>query len=192
MFESLSRFYYNQGLRLARKDRVGAAVQNLAKAVSCDSENLEAWNLVGLCYYRLGKYKMAEYCWTRSVDIRREGNAAGDYLADLRNALEETEPHFSEIAFLCRNEKYRQAAGTLSKEICSRFDLSVGLLNCLGVLWALGGRTNAAVKCWTTVLSLDKSNTDARLYLAEMENRLSYKFLKWKERLFKRNEMKDK
>lgn len=187
MIESLSRFYYNQGLQQAREDRIGAAVQNLAKAVSYDSDNIEAWNLAGLCYYRLGKYKTAEYCWTRSVHKRREGNAAGDYLSDLRNTLEETGPYFSQVAALCGHKKYGQAAGILSKEICSRFDLSAGLLNLLGVLRVLDGKTGAAVKCWTTVLSIDKSNAGAALYLSEIKHRLGYKLLKLKERLLERN-----
>lgn len=191
MLENLSRFYYNKGLRLAREDEIGPAVQNLTKAVSYNSDNIEAWNLAGLCYYRLGKYKTAEYCWTQSVNKRREGNAASDYLADLMNTLEETGPYFSQIASLCQQEKYGQAAGILSKKICSRFDLSIGLLNFLGVLQVLDGKINRAVKCWTTVLSLDKSNADARLYLEDMEKRLSYKFLKWKEKLFKRNDIKE-
>ncbi|MEW6623618.1 MAG: tetratricopeptide repeat protein [Bacillota bacterium] len=189
MFRNLSCFYYNKGLRLAREDQLGPAVQSLTKAVAYNSDNIEAWNLAGLCYYRLGKYKTAEYCWTQSVNKRHEENAAGFYLADLRSTLEETGPSFSQVACLCRQEKYGQAAGILSREICSRFDLSTGLLNFLGVLWALDGKTNKAVKCWTTVLSLDKSNADAMVYLDDMEKRLSYKLLKWKEKLFRRNDI---
>lgn len=191
MTKNLSRFYYNLALQLAREDQLGPAVQNLAKAVSYDSDNIEVWNLAGLCYYRLGKYKTAEYCWTQSVNHHQEENPAGEYLADLKSNLEETGPYFSQVTSLCLHEKYRQAACILSKEICCRFDLSTGLLNFLGVLHILDGKTNAAVKCWTTVLSLDKSNTGAKLYLEDMENRLSYKLLKWKERLFKRDDIKE-
>ncbi|NLI93095.1 MAG: hypothetical protein GX434_13175 [Peptococcaceae bacterium] len=187
MFENLSRSYYNQGLRMAREDQIGPAVQSLAKAVCYHSDNIEAWNLAGLCCYRLGKYKTAEYCWTQSVNKRQEENAACGYLADLRKALEETAPCFSQVASLCRQEKYGQAAGILSKEICTRFDLATGLLNFLGVLQVLDGKMNEAVKCWTTVLALDKADPDAGLYLEDMEKRLSYKLLKWKERLFKKD-----
>ncbi len=191
MFKNLSLFYYNKGLRLAREDEIEPAVENLAKAVCYSSDNIEAWNLAGLCYYRLGQYKTAEHCWMRSVKQRREGNAAGDYLADLRNTLEETYPYFTQVASLCRDEKYGRAAGILSKEICGRFDVSTGLLNFLGILRVLDGKTRAAVKCWTTVLSIDKANADAARYLEDMEKRLSYKLLKWKERLFKRNDIKE-
>lgn len=190
MFKDLSFFYYNEGLRLAREDHIGPVVKNLAKAVSYNSDNIEAWNLVGLCYYRLGKYKSAEYCWIQSMNKRRERNAAADYLANLTNSLAEADKYFSQVSSFCEQKKYGQAAEVLNKEICSRFGQSAGLLNFLGVLRVLDGKTNAAVKCWRTVLSLDKSNTDAVRYLEDMEKRLSFKLLKWKERLFKRNDIK--
>jgi len=190
MFENLSRFYYNKGLRLAREDQINPAVKNLVKAISFSSDFIEAWNLAGLCYYRLGKYKTAKYFWTQSVNKRWKENAASEYLKDLRNDLEEAEPYFSQVASLCREEKYGEAAEVLDKEICSKFDLSTGLLNLLGVIQVLDGKIYRAARCWRTVLSLDKSNTDAPRYLEDMEKRLSYKLYKWKERLFKRNDIK--
>lgn len=187
MFEKLSRFYYNKGLQLAREGQISAAVQNLAKAVSYDRNNIQTWNLAGLCHYRLGRYKTAEYCWRRSLEQRREENTAGEYLADLSNALAETAPYFSRVASLCGDKKYKEAAGVLSKEICSRFGLSAALLNYLGVLHALDAQINAAAKCWTTVLALDKSNADAKRYLEAVEKRPLYrlgcKLFSWKEKL---------
>ncbi len=183
MIESLSRFYYNKGLGLAREAHMSGAVQCLAQAVSYDRENTEAWNLAGLCYYRLGQYKTAEYCWTRSVEQRPAANKAAAYLEDLQGKLEEAAPYFSQVASLCEHKKYRQAAGILSKEICSRFDLSAALLNYQGVLHVLDNKTGKAAKCWTTTLSIDKTNAPALRYLEAVENRLSYKLLKWVDKL---------
>ena len=190
MFKNLARFYYNKGLRLAREDQIKPAVNNLIKAISYSSDFIEAWNLAGLCYYRLGNYETAKYCWVQSVNKPWKENGASQYLADLRNDLEEADPYFSQVASLCRQEKYGEAAEVLDKEICSKFDLSTALLNLLGVLQVLDGKTYRAVKSWRTVLSFDKSNTDAPRYLADMEKSLSYKLFKWKERLFKRNDIK--
>ncbi|NLX90400.1 MAG: tetratricopeptide repeat protein [Firmicutes bacterium] len=186
MFENLSLFYYNKGLQQARESRISTAAKTLVKAVSYDRGNIQAWNLAGLCYYRLGEYKSAAYCWTQSLRQVPENNGATTYLADLQNALEETDPYFSRVLSLCRQQHYRQAAGILSKEICSRFALSAALWNYLGVIHLLSGRTNAAVKCWQTVLSIDKSNVAATRYLEAVEHRLSCKLLKWKEKLWMR------
>ena len=186
MFENLSLYYYNKGLQQARESRISTAAKTLVKAVSYDRGNIQAWNLAGLCYYRLGEYKSAAYCWTQSLQQLPENNRAAAFLADLQNALEETDPYFSHVASLCRQQKYRQAAGILSKEICSRFALSAALWNYLGVIHLLSGRTTAAVKCWQTVLSIDKSNVAAARYLEAVEHRLSCKLLMWKEKLWMR------
>ncbi len=189
MLKNLSDFYYNKGLQLAKDKSLGSAVQNLGKAVSYNGGNIEAWNLVGLCYYRLGMYKKAEYCWMFSVNKGSEGNRASDYLIDLRNCLEETAPYFSQVDTLWRQKKYQQAARVLSEEICSRFDASAGLLNLLGILLLLDGRVTGAVDCWTKVLSLDRSNIDAARYLKEVESGLRYRLLAWKEGLFRRKDI---
>ncbi len=186
MIESLSRYYYNRGLEEARARQIGAAAQNLAKAVSYDSGNIHAWNLAGLCYYRLGKYKTAEYCWTQSLQHHHEGNAAANYKQDVSKNLEEARPYFSQLSTLCEEGKYRQAATVLDQEICSRLGPGADLLNYLGVLLVLDKKINAAVKCWRTVLSMDRNNGAAGPYLAAMENRLSYRLLAWKERLWQR------
>lgn len=183
MFESLSRFYYNKGLQQADGDDISAALKSLAKAVGYNSNNIEAWNLAGLCFYRLGKYKMAEYCWRQSLSKSGEDNMAGAFLEDLESTLEETGRYFSEVANLCRERKYKKAADILAEEICSRFDLSVDLLNLLGVLRLLEGKISRAEKCWQTVLSIDKANRDAQLYLKNIEGLLSYKLLKLWEKL---------
>ncbi|MEW6242961.1 MAG: hypothetical protein AB1497_01570 [Bacillota bacterium] len=192
MIENLSRWYYNQGLLRARSDEISVAVRYLAKAVSYDSTNLEAWNLAGLCYYRLGSFKTAEFCWARSVSLCGEGNPATGYLSDLRNALAESAPHFSAVTVLCERGEYARAAAVVEAELCTRLGESAALLNYLGILYALGRKTSAALRCWTNALSVDKDNPDTARYLAAMQRRLSYKLLKLKDRLLNRKVVTDK
>lgn len=221
MFKNLSHSYYNRGLKLAREKEIGPAIRSLSKAVQYNSDNIKAWNLAGLCYYRLGKYKMAEYCWNNGTRYRpkfvanrgddglgayetnvNEANAYGantyeadvneanTYLADLKKTLMETGPYFSQIESLCRRKKYRQAAGILRDEVCSRFGESANLLNLLGVLLALSGRKNRAAKYWALVLDLDKSNADASRFLQNIETGIGYRLFTWKERLLERKDTK--
>ena len=186
MFKSLSHFYFNKALQQARDEQISTAVQHLAKAVSYDRQNIEAWNLAGLCYYRLGKYKTAEFCWTRSINERPAENGANAYLADLTGSFEEAAPYFPQVAFLCEHKRYGEAAGIMSKNICSRFDAATALLNYLGVLYVLDGKISRAVKCWRSVLAMDRTNTTALRYLEGIENRPSYRLHQWKERLWQR------
>lgn len=187
MIETLSRLYYNRGLEQARAQRISAAVQELTKAVSCDSNNIEAWNLAGLCYYRLAKYKTAETCWKCSLHQRHEENAANGYLENLLIALTESEQHFARVTSFCAEKKYKHAAALLRKDIYSRFGLSADLQNLLGVLLMLEGKPKAAAKCWTTVLAIDPANTDAARYLAETDTGFSSKLRRLTDKLLKRN-----
>jgi len=186
MIENLSRWYYNQGLRRTRAGEISAAVRDLAKAVSYDGTNLAAWNLAGLCYYRLGSFRTAEFCWARSVSLCAEGNPATGYLSDLRNALAESAPHFSTVAALCERGEHVRAAAVVEAELRTRLGESAMLLNYLGLLYALGRKTGAAFRCWIDALSIDKDNPDAARYLATIERSLICRLLKLKDRLLKK------
>jgi tetratricopeptide (TPR) repeat protein len=187
MIKNLSAAYFNTALQLARDNQPGRAVTTLLKAVNYDSENTEAWNLTGLCHYRLGNYKSARYCWQQSLQHAPAENPAAFYLNDLNGALSETAPWFEEVTSLCRQKKYGPAATIFRTKICSRFPPSVHLLNYLGVLKMLEGKTKEAGKCWSDALSLDKENADAVRYLNELENRLSYRLSRLTEKIFRRN-----
>ncbi len=186
MFGDLSLAYYDAGLQLARGNELGAAVQNLSRSVRYDITNSTAWNLLGLCHYRLGEYRRAEYCWQQSVQRCPTGptqNLAVQYLADLQSNHSQTKPYFSEVDDLCRQKRYGQAAATLSINICPRFDQSVALLNYLGILHILDGKPGQAAECWKTVLSMDKDNVDAIRYLDESRARFRYRLLALGEKL---------
>ncbi|MDD4113491.1 MAG: hypothetical protein PHC56_10755, partial [Herbinix sp.] len=67
MTNNLSYHYYNIGLERARNNEITHAVDALSIAVALKDDNIPAWNLLGLCYYRLGKLPTAEYCWITSL-----------------------------------------------------------------------------------------------------------------------------
>lgn len=186
MFENLSRYYYNQGLQEARQRQIGMAVRSLASAVSFDSKNAQAWNLAGLCHYRLGSFKTARWCWQKSMEIQPAANGAAAYLDDLEQNLQAAAPAFNKVASLATQKKYRQAARILREEICSRFGSAAALYNYLGVLEVLGGKPGEAARCWESVLKIDSGNAAAERYLAALGTRLSYRWQQLKERIFQR------
>lgn len=185
MIEQLSREYYNRGLELARAACLKEAVASLMKAISYDKDNIAAWNLAGLCYYRMGKYKTAGYCWTHSVNCNREGNKAIAYLAALNSVLEETGFFFGRLSKLCAEREYGHAAEVLSKAIMPRFDSAEDLLTMLGVLRLLEGKPGRAVECWEKALTVNKRSPAALRYLDAVRHKPAYRFWWIKERLFK-------
>ncbi|HBG16883.1 MAG TPA: hypothetical protein DDW93_08905 [Firmicutes bacterium] len=183
MLKNLAQFYFNKSLELANKGELSSALDYISRAVRYDSNNIKAWNLAGLCFYRLGKYKMAEYCWTQSLRNSGDHNSAAVYLEDLKNSLEATSQHFSEVAVFCQKGKYKKAAEIVDKEICPRFDCSAELLNLLGVLQMLEGKTSQAVTSWEMALTVDKSNRKAQRYLKDVRGLFSYKLSKFWNKL---------
>ncbi len=184
MTEQLSQVYYNQGLELARAACLQEAVSSLIKAISYDTDNISAWNLAGLCYYRIGKFKTAGYCWAHSANRSREGNKATAYLADLKVALKETGPSFKRLYKLCADRKYRKAAAVLSKEVIPRFDSSEDLLTMFGVLRLLEGKPGLAVECWEKALTVNKRSPAALRYLDAVKQKPGYRVGWIKARLF--------
>jgi tetratricopeptide (TPR) repeat protein len=69
MTDNLSYYYYNIGLKNARIKDITHAIDALSIAVVLKEDNIPAWNLLGLCYYRLGKLPTAEHCWMTSLYI---------------------------------------------------------------------------------------------------------------------------
>lgn len=178
MLNSLAQFYFNQSLELANKGELSSALDCISRAVSYDSSNIEAWNMAGLCAYRLGKYKMAEYFWEQSLRNTNDQNRAAVYLADLKKSLEATSQHFSKVTVFCQQGQYKKAAELVDKAICPRFGCSAELLNLLGVLQMLGGKTSQAVTSWERALTVDQANRKAQRYLKEVRGSFSYKISK--------------
>lgn len=74
MIDNLSYYYYNIGLERARKRDITHAIDALSVAVALKEDNIAAWNLLGLCHYRIGKLPTAEYCWMVSLYSSNDNN----------------------------------------------------------------------------------------------------------------------
>ncbi|OGO77587.1 MAG: hypothetical protein A2Y23_11530 [Clostridiales bacterium GWB2_37_7] len=169
MTDSLALRYYNNGLQDAMDKNIKSAVENLSKAVTYDNNSIAAWNLLGLCFYRLGRFKMAEYSWIQSLNKQSERNPAQAYLKELRNDFEGVAPFFVLVSELCSKKKYKKAVDVFEREIVVRLDSSVEVLNYFGVLKILAGERKRAIKVWERALSIDHSNEKAKLYISATE-----------------------
>ncbi len=183
MTDKLSQIYYNRGLQLSRAAFLHEAAASLIRAISYDPNNISAWNLDGLCYYRMGKFKTAGYCWAHSVNRSREGNRALAYLVDLKMALQETGPAFNRLNKLCADKKYGHAAAVLKKEIIPFFDAAEDLLTMLGILKLLEGKPGPAVECFKKAVAVNKRSPAAWRYLAVAKQKPGYRFFRIKARL---------
>lgn len=174
LFDKIFTIYYNKGLECARDGNIGMAVENLTKSLSYNSHSIDALNFIGLCYYRLGKLKNAECFWIKSIDIDSSTNRARGYLDDLKKDLEVVESVYSTVMNYIDMKQYKKAFELFEKNIYSRFNQSVNVLNFFGILNLLSGKNGQAIKIWKDVIAIDVMNREALNYLAYVkEDRLS-------------------
>ena len=83
MIKRLADYYYNTGLTYVRKNEISAAIEKLLQSLALSRENINALNLLGLCFYRMGEYEKANKFWRESLLIEGTDNPASYYLAEL-------------------------------------------------------------------------------------------------------------
>jgi len=165
--EKLANSYYNRGLAWAQQNHISEATAELKKAVSLYPKHTTAWNLLGLCYYRLGLFKSAEYCWRESLQQAADmPNEAKRYLEDLNTTLNHIRPVLKNIHDLIDQKHYRQAGRRWEEEIINTLDPSVSLYNYGGILYYLGGNRPKALYLWQNALIMDLSNQQTTKYIS--------------------------
>ncbi len=167
MNDRMAVYYYKKGLELARDNFIGDAVEDLKKAVSLNDKNTVAWNLLGLCCYRLGRYKTAEYCWQESLLIAPAQKDVKEYLADLRMVTAKFFPVINTVQELAARGLYKKATRLFEQEIIRVFDPAAEVLSYGGVLRCLAGSNRRAVKLWKQALELNRSDTRAVGYIMD-------------------------
>lgn len=86
----LSNWHYNQGLECAQVHNMSSAIENLKKSLHYYKNNIEARNLLGLCYYEVGESVMALREWVISENLKAEENPASKYIKDIQPELSRT------------------------------------------------------------------------------------------------------
>ncbi|NSW91117.1 MAG: hypothetical protein HPY74_10690 [Firmicutes bacterium] len=190
MVDKLFFYYYNMGLKRARNNEITLAVEALSIAVALKGDNIYAWNLLGLCYYRLGKLPTAEYCWMVSLYVNNQDNPASEYIKSVKEEKKALEDCVSSITALIGEREYKKALKVLQKKLQksrgfirkfilknnntderdSEINDNVMMLNYIGLLYMLSGKRKKALKAWGKALLLDAANPQALMYIGSFFN----------------------
>lgn len=169
---NLSARLYNRALYYTQDGFYTEAVHSLRKSLAFRKDNIEAQNLLGLVYHRIGRITDAIVCWQKSMQIASEDNPARDYLQDLEQSVVETSK-FESI------HNYNEALAYMQK---GNVDLAIMSLkravevnkyfvdahNLMALCYIKNGNSNEALKCVNRVLRMDKANEIATNYLREL------------------------
>jgi len=164
MVDRLSSYYYNRGLYYVYDNNMAPALECLKKSVCCNRRNTTAWNLLGLCFYRLGRFGMAEYCWVESIKNGDPGDASV-YLDDLKADISAGYPFLGKVCELSAKGRYKEALKVLDEGVPEGLKKTAAVLKYAGILKYITGKKDSAAKLWEKAAAMDKSDVQAFLYL---------------------------
>lgn len=168
-----SNVYYNMGLEQAKVRDLSSAIESLQHSVFLDKTNVNARNLLGLCYYELGEVVEALSQWVVSRNFKSEGNPAVDYIDEIKSKKTD----FDDKTAAAR--KYNQALDNALKEnydlamiqlkkIVSQCPGFVNAQNMLALFYIEKKAYARAEKCLRNVLKTDTGNVQAKLFMKEI------------------------
>lgn len=169
-----SAHYYNRGLECAKvRDLSGAAVL-LKRSLELNKKNTDARNLLGLVYYEMGETVAAFREWIFSKHYQPLDNPADAYL-EMANA-DSVKLHAMNQAFQKYNlalESAQQGTDDLAiiqlKKVVGMHPNFIRAMLLLALLHMKENESERAMRLLKRVLKIDRANTTALRYLAEVE-----------------------
>ncbi len=175
-----SNFYYNKGLICAEVHDMSGAIDNLSKSLRYNKNNIDARNLLGLCYYEIGECVFALREWVISINIKSEDNLAAEYIDDIQPDITRT-GKFSQCikkynqALLYANEGNEDLAIVQLKRVIGINPKFVKAALLLGLLYIHNEQYKEAVNVLEAIAKVDANNTTLIRYLKEAREELAKK-----------------
>ncbi len=170
----LSNAYYNDGLEKVRVRDLSGAVVSLRRSLKINKKNTNARNLLGLVYFETGEVVDALSQWIISRSFQSQKNIADHYIESVQNSPAKLESintairKYNQSLVYCQQESYDLAVIQLKKVLSMNMNLLRGRL-LLALLYMKDenyGRARTELK---RVLAIDRTNTQALLYLQEID-----------------------
>lgn len=155
MFDELSDYYFLKALDLAKNADLSGAVWHASASMGINKEREDCRRLAGLCYYKLGNYTMAEYCFNNSEY----------YIENIKELISRKKELMSSIKELADKKHYKRAAKELEKVA----DKSINEYNYLGCLYAILHKKEKAIECFLEAYKEDKYNKDTLHYMGHIQ-----------------------
>ena len=178
----ISNIYYNNAIKMAQKKELSVAIEYLRICLLMNKENIQARNLLGLCYFACGYSGEALREWIISMNYQNTDNLAFDYLDRFKNSVRFFDAQSSAVkmyneALLYASQNSEDLAIIRLKralEINSKFVIAMNLLT---FLYIKNENISEANKLINKVLNIDKTNPKALYYRSLLTNKTYFK--KW-------------
>ncbi len=170
----VSNLLYNEGLEKARVRDVEGAIAALKRSLKFNKENIDARNLLGLCYMETGEVVSALCEWVVSKNMKQTDNLADHYLDLLQSnknkldLINQTIRKYNQSVLYCRQDNEDMAIIQL-KKVISQNPKFVKAYQLLALLYMKRQEYERARKLLKKAAYIDKTNTTTLRYLQEIE-----------------------
>lgn len=173
-----SNMYYNDGLAKAKVRDLSGAIVSLRQSLKFNKNNVEARNLLGLVYFEMGESVAALCEWIISKNLKAEKNIADDYINMVQSSASQLEnikhvsKKYNQALAYCQQESKDLALIQLRK-VLSMNQKFIRAHLLLALLYMDIEQWEKAKRELTKVLNLDRNNTQALVYMQEVEKILN-------------------
>ena len=153
---------------------LSGAITFLQRSLKFNKENIDARNLLGLCYYETGEVVSALCEWVVSKNMSPRENAAERYIADLQNnknqldAINQSIRKYNQSIEYCR-EGHEDMAIMQLKKVVQQNPKLVKAQQLLALLYMKNQDYEKARRMLRKAASVDNTNTTTLRYLSELE-----------------------
>ena len=171
----ISNLLYNEGLEKALVRDMEGAITCLKRSLKFNKENIDARNLLGLCYYETGEVVSALCEWVISKNLKGEDNIADSYINELQSnknrldTINQTIRKYNQSVLYCREDNEDMAIIQL-KKVISQNSKFVKAYQLLALLYMKRQEYERARKLLKKAANIDTTNTTTLRYLQEIED----------------------
>lgn len=170
----ISNLLYNRGLEKASVRDLSGAINCLKQSLKFNKENVDARNLLGLCYFETGEVVSALCEWVISKNLMPENNLADYYITQLQNnknrldIINQTIKKYNQSIEYCRQGNEDMAIIQLKKVVNQNPKL-VKAHQLLALLYMKNQDYEKARRLLKKAANVDNTNTTTLRYLTEIE-----------------------
>ncbi len=172
---STSNRYYNDGLQKANVRDISGAIISLNRSLKYNKRNIDARNLLGLCYFERGEVVPALSEWIISKNYESKKNIADEYINFLQSnparldTLNQTIKKYNQALNFCYQNSQDLAIVQLKKVLSINENLIIGY-QLLALLYIEIKDYEKARRTLLRAIRIDRNDITTQRYLKEINN----------------------
>ncbi len=170
----ISNLLYNQGLDKAQVRDLSGAISCLKRSLKFNKENIDARNLLGLCYFETGEVVSALVEWVISNNLSSRDNLAAEYIRTLQSSKNRLDQYntairkYNQSLVYCR-QGHEDMAQMQLRKVVSQNPKFVRAYQLLALLYMRGEQWEKARGLLKKASRIDNTNTTTLRYLTDIE-----------------------